>query len=446
MIAGVGSGQRVAARAVRGSAGWAIGATALMAGAAAGRASASRRASGRRLALQTAVADVLAEELTLEDTTRRVLGAMGEALELALAAAWRADPAGRELRFVDLWSSPAVDAEWFRQDSLTAVFRPGEGLLGRAWAAGRPLVVDAVSTQRGVARAGLLRSLGLRCVVFVPIVMPHGAGGVIECFTDRPTGMDAATLDLIEHIGRQIGVAYQRAEWLAQLEESEHRRRRVMSAMLRAEEDARSQLASDLHDDTIQVMAATLLSLERVSAACRAGDLSRIGQAAESAIPTLRSAIERARHLMFELRPEVLAEQGLRQAAQLLLEDAAEQAGFHFRLEAPVGRYSRGIENLCYRTLQEAISNVRRHSRAGRVEVRLSEHDGLLEGEVRDDGVGFDPHSALDRRRMRLHLGLEAMRERVGVAGGELAIDAQPGEGARVAFSIPLSAAEPGAA
>jgi signal transduction histidine kinase len=431
---------------VRGAAGWTVGAAAAAAAVAAGRASAERRAgdaAGRRLELQTAVADALASELTLEDTTCRVLGALGDALGLALAAAWRSDAAGRELRFVDLWARADVDAGGFRADSRTAVFHPGCGMLGRAWQAERPLVVDEISNERGFRRAKLLRSLGLRCVVFVPIVMPQRTVGVIECFTDRPADMDPATLQLIGHIGRQIGVAYARAERLAQLEESEQRRRRVMIAMLRAEEDAKAELASDLHDDTIQVMAATLLSLERVTAACGAGDLARIERAAQSAIPTLRSAIERARHLMFELRPEVLADQGLRQAAQVLLEDAADQAGFRFRLEAPIGRYSRGIENLCYRTLQEAISNVRRHSRAGSVEVRLTEREGLLEGEVRDDGVGFDLERALDRRRMRLHLGLEAMRERVGVAGGELDIHAHPGQGSRVAFSIPLSAAEP---
>ena len=75
----------------------------------------------------------------------------------------------------------------------------------------------------------------------------------------------------------------------------------------------------------------------------------------------------------------------------------------------------------------------------------MYEHDGLLEGEVRDDGIGFDVGRALDRRHLRLHLGLEAMRERVGAAGGDLAIDAEPGGGSRVAFSIPLSAAEPAA-
>jgi signal transduction histidine kinase len=437
----------VAARAVRGTAGWTIGAAALTAAVAAGRHSAGRRRmeDARRLGLQTAVADALAAELTLEDTTRRVLSALGDALELALAAAWRSDPAGRELSFVDLWARPGVDARAFRADSQTAPFKPGEGLLGQVWEAGRPRVIDGITPDRGFKRTQLLADLGLRGVVFVPIVMPHRTAGVIECFTDRPADIDLATLELIGRVGRQIGLAYARAETAAELEDSERRRRLVMSAMLRAEEDAKAQLASDLHDDTIQIMTATLLSLERVSTACRAGDLTRIEHATESAIPTLRSAIERARHLMFELRPEVLAEQGLRHAATLLLEDAAEQSGFNFRLEAPVGRYSRGIENLCYRTLQEAISNIRRHARAAQVQVRLHERDGLLEGEVRDDGVGFDLGRALDRRHRRLHLGLEAMRERVGVAGGELAIDAQPGSGSRVAFSIPLSAADPAA-
>ena len=57
-----------------------------------------------------------------------------------------------------------------------------------------------------------------------------------------------------------------------------------------------------------------------------------------------------------------------------------------------------------------------------------------------DDGVGFDLANALDRNRMRLHLGLESMRERVSVAGGTLDIRTAPGRGATFTFTFPLSA------
>ena len=63
-----------------------------------------------------------------------------------------------------------------------------------------------------------------------------------------------------------------------------------------------------------------------------------------------------------------------------------------------------------------------------------------LRGCVVDDGRGFDVTRALDRSGMRLHLGLDAMRERVLLAGGEYQLETAPGKGTRIAFTIPLGA------
>jgi two-component system, NarL family, sensor histidine kinase UhpB len=144
---------------------------------------------------------------------------------------------------------------------------------------------------------------------------------------------------------------------------------------------------------------------------------------------------------MFQLRPQVLAERGLGPAAQALLEDAAADSGFKFELTTHVARYPRPLENLCYRVLQEAITNVRKHARAQTVTVHISEDGGDILCRISDDGVGFDLAGALDRDRMRLHLGLESMRERVSVAGGTLDIRTAPGEGATFTFTFPVSAA-----
>jgi signal transduction histidine kinase len=140
----------------------------------------------------------------------------------------------------------------------------------------------------------------------------------------------------------------------------------------------------------------------------------------------------------------VLTERGLEAAVRGLLEDAAADGGFRFELTSTVERYPRALENLCYRVLQEAITNVRKHARARTVSVTLRRHADAIVCEVSDDGIGFDVANALDRDRMRLHLGLESMRERVSVAGGTLDIRTAPGRGATFTFSFPLSAvAEP---
>ncbi|HET8805197.1 MAG TPA: ATP-binding protein, partial [Gaiellales bacterium] len=79
-----------------------------------------------------------------------------------------------------------------------------------------------------------------------------------------------------------------------------------------------------------------------------------------------------------------------------------------------------------------------KHSQASRVEVRLWSDEAWLRGCVVDDGRGFDVTRALDRSGMRLHLGLDAMCERLRLAGGDVSISSSPGKGARIDFAIPF--------
>lgn len=389
--------------------------------------------------LQGAVAHALAEAGTLEETTRAMLYALGVALDVDLAVAWRADDADQRLRYVGQWAAPQVDAEAFRADSEQAEFGRGQGVLGDVWARGVPRA--ARISKGGFRRQALLESLGFDAAIYVPILQQGQVTGVVECFTDDIAHVDTTLLDTIAEIGLQIGVAYDRAARTRRFEESEERRRYVLGALLRAEEDAKAQFASDLHDDTIQVMVAAQMSVERLERALATGDTARTVQAVAAARGTLQEATERARHLMFQLRPAVLTERGLGAAARALLEDAASASGFEFELTARVGRYPRTLENLCYRVLQEAIANVRKHARARSVTVTLVQEGGDIVCRISDDGVGFDLAGALDRDRMRLHLGLESIRERVDVAGGTLDIRTAPGEGATFVFTFPLSAA-----
>ena len=101
------------------------------------------------------------------------------------------------------------------------------------------------------------------------------------------------------------------------LADSERRRHEILASMLQAEEVERSRIATELHDDTVQVMAAALLGLDRVAlvaARTGAGDLV---PAVAMARVTLEEATERTRRLMFELRPAILHDQGLLRALHL---------------------------------------------------------------------------------------------------------------------------------
>ena len=223
----------------------------------------------------------------------------------------------------------------------------------------------------------------------------------------------------------------------AALEDAEEQRRMVLNQMLRAEADERARIAEELHDDTVQVLTATLLSLDRQRLSDERGKPEEAADAALRARHTLALALERTRRLMFELRPPLLEAHGLAPAVRDLVEHANHELGLETAVEVEVPRYAGDFETLVYRIVREAVANVRRHARAHRLEVTLVHADGELVGTVMDDGRGFDVHRALDRHRTRLHLGLDATIERIRLAGGDIEIDSAPGEGTRLSFRIP---------
>jgi len=186
---------------------------------------------------------------------------------------------------------------------------------------------------------------------------------------------------------------------------------------------------------TVQVMAATLFSLDRLEHA----DETDLAAHVRTARELLAAATERTRRLMFELRPPLLEAQGLGPALNELAIQFRRETGVEVRTALHIHRHPEPIELLVYRVVQEAVSNCRKHAQAAHLVIALHETGSTLSGEVRDDGKGFDAPAALDRSRMRLHLGLEAMRERVVLAGGEYELDTAPGRGTRIAFTIPLA-------
>ena len=212
-------------------------------------------------------------------------------------------------------------------------------------------------------------------------------------------------------------------------------RHRKIGEILEAERAERARVAAALHDDTVQVLAASLFALDRVA-------LAAVSEAERAVVETTRStlaeATERTRRLMFELRPALLEATGLEGAIRGLCEHAAERGGFAVDVRAPSDRFPAGAEELCYRTVREAVMNAAAHSGAQTLTVHVGTRDGGLVGEVRDDGAGFDPDAPREPRAERLHLGLHAMAERVRLAGGELAVDSAPGRGTTVRFRVPL--------
>jgi signal transduction histidine kinase len=221
---------------------------------------------------------------------------------------------------------------------------------------------------------------------------------------------------------------------------AQERRRRTLEMMVAVAEEERNQIATDLHDDTIQVMTAALLTIDRARASVAAGEPARAERALGRARDTLGVALERTRRLMFELRPPALTERGLRAALLELATETGAATGADVDVNVVDARFPEHVEGLVYRTVRELVQNARKHARAGRIAIEIGAREQTLYGVVHDDGVGFDPDSVRERADRHLHLGLDAVEERVVLAGGTLEIVSAPMRGARVQFAIPIAA------
>jgi signal transduction histidine kinase len=225
------------------------------------------------------------------------------------------------------------------------------------------------------------------------------------------------------------------------LAESERRRREILGTLLQAQEDERSRIATELHDDTVQVMTAAMMAMDRLRAITRKGDLGRVESAVTHVRAILEEATDRTRRLMFELRPAILHERGLSAALGVLAEQTARETGAVAEVFGPARRYDPVVEELVYRTAQEALANVRKHAAPTVITVRLADDETAVHAEVCDDGRGFDAEAVRLRDDAALHLGLESMTERVRAAGGDVRIRSAPSAGTTIAFSVPLTLA-----
>jgi two-component system sensor histidine kinase UhpB len=218
-------------------------------------------------------------------------------------------------------------------------------------------------------------------------------------------------------------------------------RRRVLDDLFRAEEVERQRIARELHDDTIQVITAALVTIDRMAPAVRARDADRIAQVLPPTRTMLVNAVERVRRLTLELHPPLLGAHGLPVALTDLIDRVAKGAGLDTDVVVEVGRYPVVVEDLAYRIVREAVTDAQGHVGTSRLEVDVREHRGAVHGRVWDDGAGDPGRRRDDRPRRLVQMSLERLTERVRLADGDLRVHSVPGGLTLVAFRLPLEGA-----
>jgi len=259
-------------------------------------------------------------------------------------------------------------------------------------------------------------------LIVAPVVYQDRPLGTITCYYMGDTPIDAAEVTLVGAIADQAAITlvnhelFQEAQGGAAIEE-------------------RQRLARELHDSVSQALYGIALGA-RTARTLLDRDPAKVHEPLEYVLSLADTGLREMRALIFELRPESLAQEGLLAAIEEHSQALARRHQLMMRLDLerepdlPLAE-----KEALYRIAQEAIHNVAKHAQATQVAVTLYTIDERVELIVADDGCGFDP--ALQYAG---HLGLHSMRERATRLGGGLEIDSTPDQGTRVRAWLPSGA------
>jgi signal transduction histidine kinase len=218
---------------------------------------------------------------------------------------------------------------------------------------------------------------------------------------------------------------------LAQTQEIAERRR-LVAHLVQAQEEERRKIAADIHDDSIQAMTAASLRLQQLRKHANTEQQQELITRLDEAV---RESITRLRRLMFDLRPPTLEKTGLGPAVRELLDRIRAEISIDYTLDDRLATEpSNDLRIELYRITQEALTNIRKHSKATKIKVELQRVEEGYHVKVVDNGEGFDVAA---RSGQPGHLGLIAMRERATIAGGWWTIDSKLAEGTTVDFWLP---------
>jgi PAS domain S-box-containing protein len=329
---------------------------------------------------------------------------------------------GKEVTILKLLTHCFPDAEARRQarDYLQA------GQIG--WRDFRVLVRDGRTLD--ISWANIVISDGTRIAIGKDVTKSKAAEEALRRSKAELEERVAARTEELSRKNRELELEVterRRAE--SQLQEKQ----RFMQRMLNAHERDRQLVAYEIHDAFLQDVIAALMFIDS-SYEQRRETGEKALERLERSRALLRKAIDQARRMISGLRPPIIDEQGVVAAVEHLINELNSRGmkiDFHHAVHAR--RLSGVIEAAIFRIVQEALTNVERHSQSNHAQVNITQLGDLLRVEVRDFGVGFDRETVGEG-----HFGLQGIKERARLIGGAVSIASLPGEGTDIVFEIPV--------
>lgn len=391
----------------------------------------------QELAALNAIAETVSGTLDLDSILSSALDKTLEILGVRYGAVYLLDPDGKYLR---LNTIRAISESVARK---VAVIEPDAPAFQRLVDAGKPTLYASLGEQRDFVRDYHLDGLveaQLKSSMLVPLMARGKLFGVMAAITQGDRVFTSDELDLFTTISRVVSMAVENSLLYQDLREREQNRAEALREALRAREEERRKIARELHDHTSQVLTGVSAKIEAAMASLPpASDpirdlLAGTRQALTGMIVDLRAIIH-------ELRPPMLDDLGLVAAIQWHADEYLTKAGIttRFETEGKQQKLAAERETGLFRIVQEATTNIVKHSQATQASIRLEFGRNSVSLTVEDNGTGFDATKVTGSAQRHCGMGLLNMRERAEMLDGDLKVRSRSGRGCTVSVVIPIN-------
>lgn len=199
----------------------------------------------------------------------------------------------------------------------------------------------------------------------------------------------------------------------------------------------RQRLARELHDTLTQGIAGLIMQLEAVNAYFSKGQVDRAHEIVLSTMTRARTVLTETRYVLQDLRADSPRSDDLAEMVQEEIDCFTSTTGIPCEASlSALAATPDAQSGHVLRAISEGLANIARHAQAHQVWICTREREDVLEIEVRDDGIGFDPATVATHPG---HYGLAGLRERVRLIGGHLTILSSPGQGTQIAIAVPIN-------